>query len=256
MSTKAIIRPLAIVTIAVFAVAGLFTALPALAQEVTPVPPVVNQSQFPANTVTVAGIGVASGAPDIAYIELGVEMVEPELADAYSQAAGAIQAVIDALVDLGIAEEDIRTSSVNIYPQEQFNPQTGEPGERTYRVSNILRITVRDVSMIESVISTAVDAGANTIYNFNFGIDNSVELEQQARLDAVANARERAEQLASAVGASVGDAIVISESYGNYQPLQPYGRGGAASMDVAAMPIAPGQLDVTVQVLVTFTLER
>lgn len=254
MNYKAVKRPLALVTIAVFAALGLLMALPALAQDATPVP--TGQSQFPENTITVTGIGTASGSPDIAYIELGVEMVEPELADAYAQAASAMQSVTDALVELGIDRADIRTSSVNIYPQEQFNPQTGEPGERTYRVSNIIRITVHDVTMIEDVISTAVGAGANTIYNFNFGIEDTAALEQQARTDAVANARERAEQLASALGVTVGEPVVIAETYGSGSPIMPFGRGGGMALDSAAMPISPGQLDVTVQVQVSFAMAR
>lgn len=239
---------------------ALVGALPAFAQDTaqaTPVPMPLNPGDFPVNTITVSGIGTASGEPDVAYIELGVEMMNPDLGAAYTEAADTMNQVIDALVELGIERADIRTSSVNVYPQDNYNPETGQPSDRTYRVSNTIRITVRDVENVEPVINTAVNAGANSIYNFNFGILDTVSLEQSARENAVTNARERAEQLANALGATVGRPVVVSESYGASNPVIPYaGRGGAAyDMAQSSLPVESGQLDVTVQILVTFELQ-
>ena len=260
MNTQRIRRPIAALVIAVVAVAGLTAALPALAQDAaqaTPVPMPMPPGSFPENTITVTGLGTASGEPDVAYIELGVEMSNPELGAAYTEAADTMQQVIAALVDLGIDRADIRTSSVNVYPQDNYNPETGQPTDRTYRVSNTIRITVRDVANVEPVINTAVNAGANSIYNFNFGILDSEALEQTARQSAVENARARAEQLASALGVTVGRPVVISESYGQSTNPIMFGRGGGA-YDMAqssSLPVESGQLDVSVQILVTFELQ-
>jgi uncharacterized protein YggE len=248
------------VALLLVAAVALMGALPAFAQDAaqpTPVPMPLNPGGFPVNTITVSGIGTASGEPDVAYIELGVEMMNADLGAAYTEAADAMNNVIDALVELGIERADIRTSSVNVYPQDNYNPETGQPTDRTYRVSNTIRITVRDVENVEPVINTAVNAGANSIYNFNFGILDTVSLEQSARENAVTNARERAEQLASALGASVGRPVVVSESYGASNPVLPYaGRGGAGyDMAQSSLPVESGQLDVTVQILVTFELQ-
>lgn len=258
MQFKPMRRSIAVVVVAVAAVAGLVTALPAAAQadpQPTPAPVVLAPSQFPQNTITVTGIGTASGEPDVAFIELGVEMSDADLANAYAEAAETMQQVIAAVVDYGIDREDIRTSSVNVYPQDVYNPETGMPGNRTYRVSNIVRIAVRNVADVEPVINAAVNAGANSIYNLNFGIQDTEALEEAARLDAVANARSRAEQLAAALGVTVGSPVVISESYGQSNPVMPYGRGAGLDMAASSMPIESGQLDVTVQILVTFELE-
>ena len=260
MSYTRKLRPIAAILVAVVAVLGL-AALPAFAQDTvqeTPVPMPIAPGAFPENTITVTGLGTASGEPDVAYIELGVEMANADLATAYAEAAETMQQVIAALVDLGIDRADIRTSSVNVYPQDNYNPETGQPTDRTYRVSNTIRITVRNVEDVEPVINTAVNAGANSIYNFNFGILESEALEQTARQNAVENARARAEQLAAALGVTVGRPVVISESYGQSSPPIPfYGRGGGAAYDMAAsnLPVESGQLDVSVQILVTFELQ-
>lgn len=258
MLKQRLLRPIAALLAAVVAVVGLAGALPALAQsdvQPTPVPMPIAPGAFPENTITVTGIGTASGEPDVAFIELGVEMTNPDLATAYAEAAETMQQVIDDLVDLGIDRNDIRTSSVNVYPQDIYNPETGQPGDRTYRVSNTIRITVRDVEDVEPVINTAVNAGANSIYNFNFGILDTDALEESAREAAVANARERAEQLASALGVTVGRPVVISESYGSSTPPIPYAGRGMAFDTAQSLPVETGQLDVSVQILVTFELQ-
>lgn len=227
------------------------------AQE-TPVPPLAVPSQFPANTITVTGTGTASAEPDVAYVELGVEMMDANLGTAFSQAAENMQSVINALVELGVAREDIRTAAVNVFPQDNYDPQTGMPTDRTYRVINTVRITVRDVAMVESVINTAVNAGANTINSFYFGIEDTAALEETARAEAVANARMHADQLAAALGVTVGNPVIVSEAQGQQSPIPlPYGVGGAAmARDIAqSLPIESGQLSITVQVLVTYTMQ-
>jgi uncharacterized protein len=218
-------------------------------------PPVTPAAGYPNNTITVSGLGTASGTPDIAYIELGVETVDPELAAAYEQAGETMQAVTGALVGVGIAAEDIRTSNVSIFPQDDFDPQTGQPSGRSFHVNNTLRVTVRDITQVEQVISAGIEAGANTIYNFYFGIDDTTALEQQARLDAIENARGRADALAAALGLTVGDPIVIAEgTAGGGQQPRPFGGGGGGFDAMNSLPISPGSLDVNVVVTITYSI--
>jgi uncharacterized protein YggE len=253
------LKKLGVIAVVAAAVA-LVGLLPTFAQAqeppLTPVPEFPEPGNFPVNTITVTGIGTASAEPDTAYLELGVEIVNEDLAAAYTEASDKLTQITAALVDLGIDANDIRTSSVNVYPQDQYD-QNGQMSGRTYRVSSTLRIKVADVSMVSDVIDTAVNAGANTIYSFNFAIEDTAGLEEQARQQAVANAKDRAQQLADALGVTVGNPVVISESYGSQTPPIPYASGGGYDMAVAqsaSLPVASGQLDVTVQILVTFAI--
>ncbi len=221
------------------------------AQEVTPMP------SYPANTITVSGFGTAAGEPDVAYTELGVEITDPDLATAFAQTAETMNAVIAALVEAGVAREDIQTTGVNVYPQERFDPMgASATPERVYLVRNTVRVTARDVAQVETLITTAVAAGANTIYNLNFGIEDSSALEQAARLDAVEDARNRANQLASALGVTVGAPIIINEVINTGGPITPMG-GGLASANLqfdVSQPVSAGQLNVTVAVQITFAI--
>lgn len=223
------------------------------AQETTPVSSPDNNVY--ANTITVSGYGTAYGESDLVYLELGVEMVDADLAAAFTSTSESMNAVIQALRDLAIADEDIQTTGVNVFPEDRFNPQDpSAESERVFRVRNTVRVTVRDVTQIEAVISAGLEAGANTIYNLNFGIEDTQTLEGEARIDAVEDARARAQSLADALGVTVGRPVIVSETFNSGIPSPILGRGGAMNFDVST-PVSPGQLSVSVLVQITFAIE-
>lgn len=211
---------------------------------------------YPTNQISVAGSGEAYGKPDVAYVDLGIDVTNPSVSSALDQANQAMSAVQEAIKEAGVAEEDIQTTSFNIYPEDRYDPQTGQPtGERVFHAQNILRVTVRDVSKVGAVIDAGTGAGANTVHNVSFGILETEALASEARTKAVADAKKRAEQLAKELGVKLGSATLISETYGSVPVFEPsfatkdsaVGRGGGAV-------VSSGQLVVSVQVNVTFNL--
>ncbi len=231
-------------------------AFPSAAQEPTlvPAPNVVVSSGT--NVITVSGVGTAYGAPDIAYIGVGADFASENAGEAFSQTSDIMNAVRQALLELGIAEQDLQTTNVSIYPQDIYNPTDGSISGRTYRVSSAINVTVRDVTMIEQVINAAIEAGANNLYNLSFGIADPAGLEQEARTQAVANARQRAEQLAGLLGVTVGEPIVISETLnaGGYPPFPMNAAADMAYGGGGAMPVDTGRMMVSVQVQITFSI--
>ena len=210
---------------------------------------------LPTNSITVTGYGQAFGAPDVAYVEVGVDVADKDVNVAFTRANDTMNAVTEALKGLGIAPEDLRTTNISVY-SDYYNPETGgNDPEPTYRVNNTLRVTVRDISQASEVISTAVNAGANTVYNLSFGIADTAELEQQARAQAVEDARVRAQNLAELTGVTLGEPIIITEFSGNQLPPIPY-RADAAAMGLGGggAPVETGQLSVNVQVDITFAI--
>ncbi|MDX2162771.1 MAG: SIMPL domain-containing protein [bacterium] len=204
-------------------------------------------------TITVSGIGSAAGEPDVAYVELGVESVNADLSTAFSDTSTQMTALIDALIAYGIAREDIQTTLLNVYQEDIYDPNTGQAtGETRDHVQNFIRITVRSVESVGELVSQAVDAGANRVINLSFGILDLSVLEGEARTQAVANARERAAQLAGQFGLEVGDVLHIRETIGS-APVTAFGFGGMRA-EAQAMPVEGGQLQVSVQVEITFTL--
>ena len=209
---------------------------------------------FPAGTLTVDGSGQAAGAPDIAFVQLGVQTSDADVTVAYNAANETIQAVIDALVEWGIDRADIQTMGLSLYQDTPFDPATGMPGEDSiYRANNSVNVTVRDIARVGEVINTGVEAGANNINGLIFGLSDPSALEQEAREAAVADARARAEQLATLMGVELGSPTIIVESNA-FQPPRPFG-GGNFAMAQSDNAIEEGQLSVSVQVRVTFDIQ-
>lgn len=208
---------------------------------------------LPTNSITVSGAGQASGAPDVAYINLGVDTVNSNISEAVSQANATMQALIEAIQETGVALEDIQTVSFNVYPEDRFDPQTGaSTGERNYRVNNMLNVTVRDISQVSDVIQAGLNAGATSVNSLSFGIADTTELEQEARVKAVENTRNRAQNLAEALGVTLGEPIIVNESFGGVPG--PVFDAAMAGLGGAGPQITPGQLNVNVNVTVTYSI--
>jgi hypothetical protein len=123
-----------------------------------------------------------------------------------------------------------------------------------YRVSNMVEVTVRDIGKAGSVLESAVNAGANNVWNVTFTLDETKGAEAQAREKAVADARARAEELARLNGLRLGSIVSVSTLIGATpgpmgvpMPMMAAQRG-----DAGAPPLEAGELTWTTQVQVVF----
>ena len=220
-------------------------------------PTTINQeAPVAVRTLSVNGTGQAFLVPDIAYIYLGVHTEKPTASDAVSENNAQTQTMIKALTDFGIASKDIRTTNFSIYPQDKYDPQTGQPtGQKTYMVDNTVYVTVRDLGKLGDLLDTVVAAGANTVNSIQFDVADKEEALKQARADAVKDAKAQADQLAKDAGVTLGD--VQSISFYDNQPVpfaEGKGGGGVAAAQ-ASVPIQPGQLTFTVTVSVSYAIK-
>lgn len=207
------------------------------------------------NTIAVSGNGQAFGRPDLATIQIGVQSNGPDLSQVLAQNNQRADAILAALKALGIEEKDLQTSNFSVNPQRDYDPATGRQKDTTtYYVDNALTVTVRDLSKLSAVLTGAIEAGANNVYGISFGVADPAALEAEARTQAMADARARAEQLAKAAGVTLGGPITISESF-NVAPPVPFAFDRAAAAEVAAsVPVAAGQLQVSIQVSVAYEI--
>jgi hypothetical protein len=239
-------------------------------------------------SITVVGRGEAMGKPDIARTSLGVEASASTVEEAMNQANAQMTAIMDAVKKLGIADKDIRTANFSIQVERPFQPPQPMPmpepmpgparGTKgaagpppppaqpalppaTYRVSNQVEITIRDVGKASRVLQTAVNAGANSVWSVSFGIDDTKPLEAQARDEAVADARTRAEALAKLAGLKLGPVISVSEVIGRgpVEPM-PMFRGDVVQAakfgGAGSPPLEGGELTVGTSIEVIFGLEK
>jgi uncharacterized protein YggE len=202
-------------------------------------------------TISVNGSGVASAAPDVAYITLGVETINPDPAIVVDESTKKMETVLAALKDLGIAEADMQTVTYNLWI-EQVHDREGMPtGETRYHLVHQMRIKVTDLAKTGQVLQAALKAGANTVAGVEFTIADPTPLQQQAREKAMASARAKAEQLAAGFGVKLGAVRSINEFSG---PLTPVPVALSEGMGGGGVPVQGGTFNVTIEVQVTFDI--
>ncbi len=205
-------------------------------------------------TISVTGSGTAYLDPDIAYIYIGVHTENEDAKLAVDNNNASAQKVIDALIAAGIAAKDIQTTNFSIYPQQNYDSQ-GKVTSTHYSVDNTVYVTLRNLAKLGDTLSTAINAGANSINGIQFDVADRTAALSEARRSALANAGEQARELAQAAGLSLGDIQQINTSVaGSPIPFYAAGMGGRGAADVASVPVNPGQLVVTVDVNVVYTL--
>jgi hypothetical protein len=216
-------------------------------------PTIVAESQLPSRTISVTGAGQVTLAPDIAYIYIGVHTEAASATEAVSDNSTKTQKVTDALKELGLAKEDIRTTNFSIWPSQQYGPD-GKLTGTIYMVDNTIYVTVRDIEKLGELLDTTIQAGANSINSIQFDLEDKTEALSQARKAAVENAKKQAKELADAAGVKLGEIQTI----GFYEatPVSMFdGKGGGGVALEAAVPIQPGQLTLTVTVNLTYELK-
>ena len=204
------------------------------------------------NTVTASGAGTAQAAPDTAEMSFGVTTMSANAKSALDEASKVAEQIASAVKKQGVADEDIQTQDVSVYPQTV--DQDGKQVITGYQASLSVRVKVRDIAKLGEVISAANAAGANNISGPTFTIDDPAPARAEAIDEAVADARKSAEAMAEAAGKSVGEVLSMSSSdVGMVSgPMYSEADMAGAAKDV---PIEPGQLDISASVVVVFELK-
>lgn len=213
--------------------------------------------ESPRESISVSGFGEATGTPDMATVQLAVEVKADSISAALAQSNQTVDRVRQAVLGQGIAETDIQSTNFNVWPEDEFDRMTGQlTGNRIYHVDSTLQVRVRDIGQVSQIIQTGLDAGATNIWGLTYGIDDSAALEAQARTQALEDARDRAQQLANALGMTLGEPVVVSELVGS--GLSPFGVEAALVRGMGGggggPPLSPGQLTVTIQVDVMYSV--
>ena len=204
------------------------------------------------SVLTVVGSGRVFVEPDLADVTLGVTKRADSAEQASADAAAAMAAVVASLLEAGIAEADVRTTQLNLYPVYDYET---EPAPIVgWEISNTVSATVRDVEAVGDIVDGAIAAGANRIDGITFRVADPTAAETQARAIAVADANAKAGQLAAAAGLELGGILSLSEiSLNPEEPLLAQGdtAGGAGF----ATPILPGNVELSVNVSVAYAVE-
>jgi uncharacterized protein len=224
------------------------------------------QGQVKERTITVNGQAEIRVAPDEVLLTVGVETNNVDIAGARAENDERIRAIVEAATREGVGREHVKTEFLDIQPRYQ-DEHTARRTFVGYFARRSLSITLRDVSRFESLLSAVLTAGANFIHGVDFRTTELRKHRDAARASAIRAAREKAADMAAALGVQVGAPVTVQEGYaGWYSPYSSWwgGRGGNMAMQNVMQErrasaggddsLVPGQISVTATVTLTFEL--
>jgi uncharacterized protein len=212
--------------------------------------PAIAQDAMP-RTISVTGTGTIETSPDMATLMIGVTNQAETAAAALTANSAATEAVIARLTASGIEPRDMQTS--NLYISPNFTGyDSSTPTISGYIASNSLTVRVRKLDTTGAVLDAAVADGANTLNGLTFGLSNPEPVYNEARKEAVADARAKAELLAEAAGVKLGAIQSITDGGALTDPAPLY-RDAASE---APVPVVGGELGLIANVSVTFEIAQ
>lgn len=207
--------------------------------------------------IAVSGTGRVAVVPDVALVNLGVEVTRSTVAEARSAAATAMDSVRASLKRNNIDDKDIATQYFSIQPQYGTSDtfDRGTPRITGYSVVNQLSVKVRRIDDVSKVVDAAVTAGGDAarVQGVTFTVDKPEQFQSQAREQAVADARARAEQLAKLAGVKLGSARAVSETSGGI-PTD-FAKLAVPATGSGETSFSPGQTEITLSVSVVYDIE-
>ncbi|MBE6066975.1 MAG: DUF541 domain-containing protein [Clostridium lundense] len=199
-----------------------------------------NAQSFKKGELKINGTATIKVKPNIAIVNLGVVTEDINLEKAQEENAIKATSIINELLKFGISKEDISTFTYNIEPQYDYIE--GKQTFRGYRVTNILSVTIKDLSKVGQIIDAAVSKGANRVDNIKFTVENPSPYYNKALSLAIINAINKARQVENTLKVNMFKTpykIIEQSSTENVQEVADF------KALAATTPILPGQITIT-----------
>jgi hypothetical protein len=226
-------------------------AIPAVAsaQAEIPMPPIAG------TRLDITASGEVTRVPDVAVISAGVVTRQQTASSAIQENSSRMERVLAALKKAGVAERDVQTSSLSLSPEYRY--QENQPPQLVgYTASNQVSIRFRDIRNSGKILDALVAEGANQINGPSLTIDKPEAALDEARQQAIANGRARAELYVRTLGKRVARVVSVSEGGGNYPVPPPMPVMMEARMaGQADTKVVPGEQKLQVSVSMVFDLQ-
>ena len=196
--------------------------------------------------------GEVTRIPDVAIISAGVVARSATASGALQDSADRMSRVLAALKRAGVADRDIQTSNISLNPEYRY-PQNADPQLVGYTASNTLTVRFHDIRTSGKILDVLVSQGANQINGPNLVVDNPQAALDEARAQAVAKGRARAELYARSLGMRITRVVSVAEQGGSsvIPPMAP----APMMANRAATQIEAGEQKLQVSLSMTFELQ-
>jgi uncharacterized protein YggE len=206
-------------------------------------------------TVRAHGQGMASARPDQAQIDIGVLTEAATAQAAGQQNAKQLSDVLAELKKMLPPAATVETISYSLNPNYRYPRDGGKPTIAGYIATNIVRVTVDDLTLVGKVIDASTKTGANKINRIHFRLKDEQRVRARALAEATAQARANAEAMGKAAGIRLGGVVVLEDT--TAPEVRPMMRemAMARAADAAPTPVEPGMIDVHVTVTIWVAIE-
>ncbi len=210
--------------------------------------------------IWVNGEGKVTVVPDVATLNLGVSAQAATVAEAQTQAATAMDQVMNALTSNGVDKKDIKTQNFSIQQVTRWDDKGQQETIIGYRVINVVAAKIRTLDKTGTIIDSVAAAGGDLtrINGINFSVDDPQKYFAQARELAIQDAKAKAQQIADLAGVSLGRPTYVVE---NSSALPIIYREAGVKYDTATgaptptTPITPGETDIILNVQVSYAIQ-
>lgn len=206
-----------------------------------------------ARTIVVSGAGEALAVPDVATLRFAVEARAPGVDEARRRVDEVVEGVSRRLAEMQIAPEHVDTAALIVQPDYEWQQDTRQQKLLGYIVTRRMSVRLTHLERLGTTFEGLLALGVNRVEPPALDTTQRSELELRALGDAARDARRRAEALAGALGARVGDVRQLQE--GGRPGI--YG-GAEVSLRAAAADegssYQPGQIRIVSHVTATFDL--
>ena len=215
-------------------------------------PTYITSSEVPEAKIQVSATGTTNMNPDMATVSAGVVTQGKTAREAMFCNATKMTRVFEELEAAGIEKKHITTSQLSLKPKYNYQNRQA-PKIDGYEARNTVSAKTYNLDDVGAMLDALVKAGVNNINGVQFSIKDSKAARDKAREDAIREAREKAESMASAAGVKLGKLKSLSESGGNFRP-QPVAYALEARSAGASTPVAAGEQAISVTVNMSYDI--
>ncbi len=210
------------------------------------------------NTIAVSGMAEQEVAPDMAYIDVGINVRADDAETARTQEAQIASQIRRALLGLAITDNDLQNTSYYLY-QEYKVDRNGVRTADKYVLDSSIKVTVKDLDKLSQVIDNVVEAGATNISNITYALSTQNIIQRQLLATAVENARDKAAVVANAGSRTLGNMLSADINSFDGGTIVAYGANKLRSTtnlaeDGVATKLSPGKIKLNARVQVVFSL--
>lgn len=229
--------------------------------------PMVSASEnyVPDRTIATTGTGIVNVEPDMASFSVGMEARNDDLKPAQDEVTEEANAITAMLLEKGVAEEDIVTSSYQVTPENKYDRNGNFVEIEHYVVRMSINITVNDIDLVGELLDQTVALGADYVSKISFSVSDPDPHIQEARKLAIADAKQKAEDYALGSDSNLTGLFSLYES----TSPQPTARDAAAptimsmedadvsmeSAEAAPVDVSAGTTTIVVRIETVWTIE-